>query len=98
MRWDFPREFLDNIPEDVPEAVHQAYPADKPDIAWHECAEMSVSFYDTDGNGELELEEFTAVVRLELGIPKYKLSDDELALLFHLVDKDNSGSIECHEL
>lgn len=54
--------------------------------------------YDTDGNGELELEEFTAVVRLELGIPKYKLSDDELALLFHLVDKDNSGSIECHEL
>lgn len=51
LRWDFPREYLDNIPEEVPEAVHQAYPADKPNIAWHECAEMSVSFYDTDGNG-----------------------------------------------
>ena len=56
LRWDFPREFLDNIPEDVPEAVHQAYPADKPDIAWHECAEMSVSFYDTDGNGSPPLQ------------------------------------------
>jgi hypothetical protein len=53
---DFPREYLDKIPEDVPEAAHQAYPADKPPIAWHECAEMSVSFYDTDGNGSPPLQ------------------------------------------
>ena len=54
--------------------------------------------YDTDGNDELELEEFTSVVRDELGIQSYKLSDDDLASLFHRVDKDGSGSIEANEL
>ena len=54
--------------------------------------------YDEDGNGQLELEEFTAVVREELAMATHKLSDDDVARLFHRVDADGSGSIEADEL
>jgi hypothetical protein len=41
LNWDFPKEFLDKIPVNVPPALHRAFPADVPSIGWHECAECS---------------------------------------------------------
>ena len=51
--WHFPKQFYDALPpiSEVPEAVHQAWPADTPHIGWHECAEMSHPYYDTNGWG-----------------------------------------------
>ena len=47
---------MEKIPVDVPAAAHPAYPADKPPVAWHECAEMSVNYYDTAGLGDPPLQ------------------------------------------
>jgi hypothetical protein len=41
LQWQFPKEFLDLIPADVPPAMHRAFPASAPPIGWHECAECS---------------------------------------------------------
>ena len=41
LTWEFPKEFLNKIPADVPAAAHRAFPASSPPIAWHECAECS---------------------------------------------------------
>jgi len=49
--WVYPQEFFNNIPSDVPEATHKEWPADVPHIGFHECAEMSVNYFDTDGFG-----------------------------------------------
>ena len=42
LTWQFPKEFLDKIPETVPTARYDAWPNNIPHLHWHECAEMSV--------------------------------------------------------
>ena len=61
--WVFPKQFWAKIPADVPTAKHQAFPADVPPIAWHECAECSsvgqpwangsnsIAYFNTKGEG-----------------------------------------------
>lgn len=49
--WVYPKRFYDRIPHHVAEAKHQLWPADVPAIGFHECAEMSVNYLDTDGQG-----------------------------------------------
>ena len=39
------------VPEHVPEAAHKYWPADVPHIGYHECAEMSSQYIDTNGFG-----------------------------------------------
>jgi iduronate 2-sulfatase len=49
--WVFPKKFFDAIPADIPEAVHKQWAADVPHLHYHECAEMSRQYFDTDGFG-----------------------------------------------
>jgi len=50
--WEFPKPFFDGISADIPEAVHKRWAADVPHLAYHECAEMSRQYFDTDGFGK----------------------------------------------
>lgn len=49
--WDFPKEFMANIPQNVSLAPVDAFPANTPHLAFHDCAEMSGAYWDTSGNG-----------------------------------------------
>jgi iduronate 2-sulfatase len=51
LTWTYPRRFFDASPDGVAEAAHQAWPADVPHLAWHECAEMSHPYWDSTGWG-----------------------------------------------
>jgi len=52
LRWDFPKQFLDNITERVPTARVDSWPNDIPHLHWHECAEMSVGgMWNSEGWG-----------------------------------------------
>ena len=41
LAWQFPKKYWDKTPANPPVAKHQAFPADVPGLAWHECAECS---------------------------------------------------------
>ena len=53
--------------------------------------------YDADGSGELDEEEFTTAVRMDLGVSEGTLSPPELKLLFRAVDADGSGEVDADE-
>ncbi|EDQ87110.1 uncharacterized protein MONBRDRAFT_27633 [Monosiga brevicollis MX1] len=48
--WIIPKPFYDAM-ETPTEATHQAWPADRPAIHFHDCAEMSHPYWDTNGWG-----------------------------------------------
>lgn len=54
--------------------------------------------YDSDGNGELDIHEFTSAVREECHLPPTIVSDSEMAEIFRVVDADQSGTIDSKEL
>eukprot|EP00041_Stephanoeca_diplocostata_P039278 m.1606957 g.1606957 ORF g.1606957 m.1606957 type:complete len:672 (+) comp25361_c0_seq28:3645-5660(+) len=49
--WVYPRHFFDATGEDVAEAKHKEWPANVPHLGFHDCAEMSHPYYDTNGQG-----------------------------------------------
>ena len=49
--WVYPRQYFDNVQENVKEATHKYWPADVPHLGFHECAEMSSEYIDTNGLG-----------------------------------------------
>jgi len=51
--WVYPKPFFDKVNggNDVAEAKHKVWPADVPHLHWHECAEMSTQYLDSDGLG-----------------------------------------------
>eukprot|EP01052_Picozoa_sp_SAG31_P039964 SAG31_NODE_5670_length_2392_cov_1.739206_2_plen_588_part_01 len=52
---------------------------------------------DSDGSGDLDVDEFIQVAREECHIKSSSVSDDELRLIFTEVDKDDSGSVSASE-
>ena len=52
---------------------------------------------DDIGDGELDLEEFSAIIRSECKIPEEVISDDVLTELFDEVDTDGTGGIDGQE-
>jgi Ca2+-binding EF-hand superfamily protein len=54
--------------------------------------------YDDDGSGELDIREFTQMVRNELQLQVSSVGDDELRELYGVVDADGSGAIDASEL
>lgn len=54
-------------------------------------------YYDDDGSGELDIEEFTRAMRLDCEIPKHKIPDDGLIKLFNTIDGDGGGTIDAEE-
>eukprot|EP00929_Paragymnodinium_shiwhaense_P064574 TRINITY_DN3235_c0_g1_i1.p1 TRINITY_DN3235_c0_g1~~TRINITY_DN3235_c0_g1_i1.p1 ORF type:complete len:1714 (-),score=501.51 TRINITY_DN3235_c0_g1_i1:139-5280(-) len=66
---------------------------------WNEAlARKVIGEFDKDRGGDLGIEEFTKLVRLELKIPKNQLSDQDIKLFFRAVDQDGEGSIDIEEL
>ena len=55
-------------------------------------------FFDRDGNGTLEPDEFRAAVRKGGGLTSSLFSDAEVQALFALIDADGSGSVDVLEL
>ena len=53
--------------------------------------------HDRDGNGELDINEFTRALRHTAGVSRQELSDDRLRKLFDMVDADGSGEISADE-
>ncbi len=53
--------------------------------------------YDDDGNGELDMEEFTTAVRNDLQIGRDLLPDHELRKMFYAVDVDRGGTVDGRE-
>ena len=53
--------------------------------------------YDTDGSGELDLEEFKVAMRETAEIPKHKVPDEGLVELFKEIDVDGSGEVDADE-
>eukprot|EP00045_Choanoeca_perplexa_P010749 m.111209 g.111209 ORF g.111209 m.111209 type:complete len:643 (+) comp15379_c0_seq1:1244-3172(+) len=50
--WIIPKQFYDAIPEElVAEAKHKAWPSDRPDLHFHDCAEMSHAYWNDQGQG-----------------------------------------------
>ena len=62
-------------------------------IGWTTIFEM----YDDDASGELDIEEFTTAVRMDLGVSEGTMSPPELKLLFRAVDADGSGEVDADE-
>ena len=54
-------------------------------------------YYDDDGSGELDIEEFTRAMRLDCEIPRHKIPDDGLIKLFNTIDGDGGGTIDAEE-
>jgi Ca2+-binding EF-hand superfamily protein len=54
------------------------------------------SYYDTDGNGLLELKEFTVILRRDIGLRPDQLSDTEIREVFDDVDTGD-GTIDAGE-
>ena len=52
---------------------------------------------DTDGSGELDLEEFQSAIRTELGISAQDITDADVTKIFQAVDDDGSGAIDAKE-
>jgi Ca2+-binding EF-hand superfamily protein len=53
--------------------------------------------YDDDGNGELDMDEFTTAVRNDLQIGVDVLPNHELRKMFYAVDADRGGSVDAQE-
>lgn len=53
--------------------------------------------YDDDGNGELDMEEFTSAVRNDLQIGRDIMPDHELRKMFYAVDTDRGGTVDGKE-
>eukprot|EP00056_Hartaetosiga_gracilis_P012986 m.210314 g.210314 ORF g.210314 m.210314 type:complete len:507 (+) comp13779_c2_seq37:810-2330(+) len=51
MQWNIPQENYENIESDPPEAKHKVFPATRPHIHFHDCAEMSHAYFDDNGWG-----------------------------------------------
>eukprot|EP00056_Hartaetosiga_gracilis_P012982 m.210119 g.210119 ORF g.210119 m.210119 type:complete len:630 (+) comp13779_c2_seq20:127-2016(+) len=49
--WNIPQENYENIESDPPEAKHKVFPATRPHIHFHDCAEMSHAYFDDNGWG-----------------------------------------------
>ncbi|KAL8747674.1 MAG: hypothetical protein Q9190_000470 [Brigantiaea leucoxantha] len=50
---------------------------------------------DVDGTGTIDLQEFVTMMKMDVGEPD---KEAELAQIFRIFDKDNSGSISASEL
>jgi Ca2+-binding EF-hand superfamily protein len=62
------------------------------DLGWKRLFES----VDTDGNGELDVDEFRAALRTH-GLSEQEVSDTELAEVFNLIDSDGGGSLSSSE-
>jgi Ca2+-binding EF-hand superfamily protein len=81
--------WLDDIRNKFREAAAQA-------VALHGFTGLFAR-YDTDGSGELDMSEFFAAVRSDLGIDVTIMTDDELEALFRQVDVDGGGEVDAKE-
>jgi hypothetical protein len=54
--------------------------------------------FDRDGGGELDLKEFTALLRKGGHMTKREISDEELRQMFDSLDADGSGAVGIEEL
>jgi len=63
----------------------------------HSPQELFKSF-DKSGDGLLNAEELTHLIRVELRIPGSELSDDEIAMFIKAVDDDGTGNLSLAEL
>eukprot|EP00750_Incisomonas_marina_P011051 INCI16334.1.p1 GENE.INCI16334.1~~INCI16334.1.p1 ORF type:complete len:1994 (+),score=433.30 INCI16334.1:160-6141(+) len=59
--------------------------------------EALFSQFDSDGSGELDLEEFGAAMRKAAKISVNDVTDEELEEMFNLVDADHSGDVDVDE-
>eukprot|EP00929_Paragymnodinium_shiwhaense_P120075 TRINITY_DN91980_c0_g1_i1.p1 TRINITY_DN91980_c0_g1~~TRINITY_DN91980_c0_g1_i1.p1 ORF type:complete len:830 (+),score=241.76 TRINITY_DN91980_c0_g1_i1:97-2586(+) len=57
-----------------------------------------LQFYDADQSGELDLAEFSVILRKALKIPKSVLRDNQIGLLMSYLDPDGSGHLSVDEL
>eukprot|EP00931_Biecheleriopsis_adriatica_P115079 TRINITY_DN90915_c0_g1_i1.p1 TRINITY_DN90915_c0_g1~~TRINITY_DN90915_c0_g1_i1.p1 ORF type:complete len:1762 (-),score=363.66 TRINITY_DN90915_c0_g1_i1:47-5332(-) len=53
---------------------------------------------DVDRTGHLEPEELRSALRRTMRIPESQISNEEIMALGHMLDADNSGTIDVHEL
>eukprot|EP00039_Didymoeca_costata_P031474 m.34908 g.34908 ORF g.34908 m.34908 type:complete len:665 (+) comp8803_c0_seq1:68-2062(+) len=51
LMWEYPKSFYDASPVNVPEAKVKEWPVDTHPIGFHDCAEMSHAFVNTNGVG-----------------------------------------------
>jgi len=50
-------------------------------------------YYDKDGSGEVDFQEFLSIIRIKARVKPQVVSDDALRALFDFVDQDKGGTI-----
>ena len=84
---------MQNALRSVIKMVQQASNAVAMETGWTKLFET----YDRDGQGSLDLQEFTAILREDCKIDEKVIPDEHLAQLLKEVDTDGTGDIDAHE-
>jgi Ca2+-binding EF-hand superfamily protein len=85
----------EEISEDLPlvDQIKLKLRALQPDNDWDNLFD----YYDMDGDGTIDVNEFTIILRRDLGMRRVHIGDDEIAAVFQGMDADGGGDVDAEE-
>eukprot|EP01043_Picozoa_sp_COSAG02_P046569 COSAG02_NODE_4370_length_5442_cov_338.841475_1_plen_851_part_00 len=84
-----------NVSEELPlvDQIRLKLRALQPDNDWNNL----FAYYDMDGNGTIDDDEFAIIIRRDLGMRRAQISDDEIKTVFLEIDEGGSGDVDADE-